>query len=592
MSMSKAQALFACAAIGAVAVAGTLAAGLNAQNNVEVYFDNGLSTPVHVTVGEDSFNVPFGAPLKRRMKPGSYEVVVREGEREIERTPIEIAKKELMPALLEPEFYVYNVRQVHIYRRATLGYAVSENERTYSEQIYPFQHFFSQPDADYVFEEAPEEIQIQDRRETREEFTVARDLDYNVLATMKYNEGDLEEATKAVEKALEIEPCHANALRNRVALLTFDGPTPDAVEAVRAYRDACDGAGVDAHRAYQDTMTDLGGRDSVVAEYRDRRRRAPSAHNDYLLARLLPGADALPLYHAALEKDPAFARARLALAYDLMGLERYREALTEIVATLDASMLVDEAASLYGFAAVAVGGSELDAAKERLRALANQNPYDLALWQSRWITSLARQDWSEAERLLVEYQSKAQDDGWSQRIQLLALKGDVDQARQRLDLARQKPELSAAAQPLQFQTLYAQGDYGGAASCFEELPFAANDLNRLYAAAGLAMAGRRTDAHEELTRLADELSAAGGGEEIDFLRSAAAFLAGRASEKEALDSAREAGFLYLPHAYFFIGARKHADGQAREAKAYFERSVATAVGLDFPYLAARGLAGN
>lgn len=297
-----------------------------------------------VRVGDETFNLSYGAPMKRPMKPGSYEVVILDGDREVERSRIEIVKKDLMSALLDPEFYVYNIGEIHIYRRATLGYAASESDRTYSEQLFPFQHFFSQPEADYTFQDAPQEIKTQSSKETRDEFTIAKDHDYNTIATMKYNEGNLVEANRAVEKALAIDPCHVNAFRNRIALLTLEGPNPEAEEFARGFRDACDGAGVEAHRAYQDTMMELGRRETLVADYRSRQRREPSAEHDYLLARLLPDAQSLSFYRSALAKDPGFARARLALAYDLMGLERYEEALSEIETTLDASMLVQHAA--------------------------------------------------------------------------------------------------------------------------------------------------------------------------------------------------------------------------------------------------------
>jgi hypothetical protein len=47
----------------------------------------------------------------------------------------------------------------------------------------------------------------------------------------------------------------------------------------------------------------------------------------------------------------------------------------------------------------------------------------------------------------------------------------------------------------------------------------------------------------------------------------------------------------LPHAYFFLGAHHHVSGDGALAKRYFERSAATAVSLEFPYLASRTLAG-
>ncbi len=104
--MSRHQTLLACAAIGACVVIGTLAVAYDRQNQIHVYFDNGLERNVKVAVGEESFNLSYGAPVDRRMKPGAYEVVVSDEQGEIERRSIEIAKRDLMAALMDPEFYV------------------------------------------------------------------------------------------------------------------------------------------------------------------------------------------------------------------------------------------------------------------------------------------------------------------------------------------------------------------------------------------------------------------------------------------------------------------------------------------------------
>jgi len=125
--MSSARTLLVFAAVAAFAVVGTLAFAYVSQNRIDVYFDNGLSRPVQVSVDGDSFSLGNGAPLKRPLGPGAHEVVVKDQTGEIESTRIEIAKKDLMGALLEREFYVYNVAQAHIYRRAHHVYAAAES---------------------------------------------------------------------------------------------------------------------------------------------------------------------------------------------------------------------------------------------------------------------------------------------------------------------------------------------------------------------------------------------------------------------------------------------------------------------------------
>lgn len=581
--MSSARTLLVLAAVAAFAVVGTLAFAYVSQNRVDVYFDNGLSRPVQVSVDGETFSLGNGAPLKRPLGPGAHEVVVTDQTGEIETARIEIAKKDLMGALLDREFYVYNVAQAHIYRRAHHVYAAAESQRSYSEQILVFQQFFSQPKADFVFEPAPNEIMMEGETASRQEFVVASDMDYNALAATRFNEGNVEEAQKAVDKALSLEPCHVDAYRNRIAILTVEDAAGEAIETASAWIAACDGDGVDAHRAYQDTMVALGERGSIVADYGKRREREPTAENDYLLARLAVGEEALPLYREALSKDPAFARARLALAYDLMGLERYDEATTEIVTAMESGALVSEGAQLLSFAAV--GSGRMAEASPRLAALGGKLPYDLAVWQARFLSSLALSDWIQGERLLQEYERTSGAEAVSQRIQFLRLKGDADEAGRRVER-----DAASGATLLQFQSLYLQGRYEEAARALAEVPGGSNELYRLYAIVGLEMAGLSQEAKSGLASLEGDLLRSGLEAEAEFYRAVVEVLSGRASEERAIAAAREAGFMMLPHAYFLLGAHQKSAGNDGAATSHFRRSEKTAVTLDFPYLAAKALA--
>ncbi len=583
--MSSARTLLVLAAVAAFAVVGTLAFAFVSQNRVDVYFDNGLNRPVEVSVDGERFSLGNAAPLKRPLGPGTHEVVVSDGTGEVERARIEIAKKDLMGALLDREFYVYNVAQAHIYRRAHHVYAAAETERSYSEQILAFQQFLSQPKADFVFEPAPSHVMTDASTESRDEFVVASDLDYNLLGATLFNEGNVEEAKKAWDKALSLDPCNADAFRSRIAILVVENAGSDAIETASAWIGACAGAGVDAHRAYQDAMTGLGERESILAEYRMRRDREPTAESDYLLGRLAIGEEALPLYRDALSKDPAFARARLALAYDLMGLERYDEATTEILKTLDAGALVSEAANLLSFAAV--GAGRASEASPRLATLGVQLPYDLAVWQARFLSTLALSDWIQCERLLQEYERTSGAEAVSERIQLLRLKGDADEAGRRVER-----NAASGATLLQFQSLYLQGRYDEAARVLAEVPGGSNELYRLYAVVGLEIAGLSQEAKTGLASLEEDLLGSGFDAEAGFYRATVEALSGRASEERAIAAAREAGFMMLPHAYFLLGAHQKAAGNVGGAAGHFRRSEKTAVTLDFPYLAAKTLAGS
>jgi hypothetical protein len=65
-------------------------------------------------------------------------------------------------------------------------------------------------------------------------------------------------------------------------------------------------------------------------------------------------------------------------------------------------------------------------------------------------------------------------------------------------------------------------------------------------------------------------------------------------EKPAADLIRAAGDAdaeLLPHVYFILGARAAAAGDAAAARDFFAKSQKTALTRDFPYLAAKALAG-
>jgi hypothetical protein len=594
--MSRAQSLLVLAAIGAIAVVGTMAYGLFRQNHVDVYFDNGLATAVTISVDGEGFSVGGTAPVKRQLAPGPHEVVVTApgpsgvGAVEVERTRVEVVQKNLVTVLIGPEFYVYNVAQAHIYRRARHVYASEESKRQYSDHLFAFLQFFSQPDADYVFVPAPNEITSDSSTATEEEFVVARDVDYETLANMRFDEGNLDEAERAVKKALSLEPCQVNAFRTRIALMTVDGPSAEALEAARGWIAACGDVGLEAHRAYQDAALSMDGKASLLVEYRARRTRDASAENDYLVARLLGGRDAVDLYREAIAKDPSFTRAKLALAYELLGVERYEEALAAVDSSLDGSELAADAAYLFAYAAA--GAGRVAETTERLRALSTRDPYNPTLWQARWTSALATEDWNQAERLLQEYQQSAARDPWQYRVQLLGLRGSADEAERRIDLARAQSATTAQASLLHFQSLFASRKYDEAARCLDEIPGGTNPLYRLYAAAGLAMAGEREQATARLQALEGELDeAAGGTSETEFYRIAVRLLKGAAPSGRAITSAREAGFLMLPHAYFLVGAREIASGNSLAAESAFQKSAGTAGSRDFPYLAAKGLAG-
>ena len=584
--MANARALLAGAALLACAVAATFFYGYVRQNQVDVYFDNGLEVPVRVSFADDAFNLAPQQAMKRTYAPGAYQAVVssHEGAVEVERVDVVIEKRDLMSALIHPQFYVYNVAQVHIYRRASHVYAANENQREYTEQLFSFQHFFSQPKAHFVFQPAPDTVTTDSSTAHREEFDVARDIDYNTIATTRFNDGNMAGAAQALEKALQIDPCHVSAYRNHVAMLDIQDLDDEATETARSWISICADGGIENHRGYQDTMNDLGRGVEVLAEYRKHRRMEPTAENDYLYGRLLSGAEAVALHRAALAKDPNLSRARLALGYELLGLEKYAAAFTELAPVIDSPAYALEAVPMYALAGIATGKVEETGAT--LTSLGPRFPDDGSVWEARWILALAESDWDSAERLHQEYRRVWADEGWAYRTKLHRVQGQDDLVEQYLVLGSRNAELASEVTDIRFERHFERGDYPSAIQALDAFEDGGPGLYRLYAAAGLTMTGERARARAMLAELEDEL---GPEAEYDFLRSMMRTLTGGISEEESLKSARETSFLMLPHAYFMLGAHHLSQGRERQAMRYFAKAESTSLYLDFPYLAAKHL---
>ena len=583
--MSSSQSLGTVSAIAICAILGTLAFAYVRQNNVDVYFDNGLEEPVTVSVDGESFPLSnrMPKPLKHQLSPGDHEVVVTGAAGEIEREHITVDERDLLTALLSSDFYVYNVAAAHIYRRAHHTYAAKVDLRDYQEQLFAFEHFFSQPDAEFLFVPAPETITIEGDTARRDEFVIARELDYAALAMAKLSEGNVVEANRAVAKALELGPCNHDAFRTHVLVATIDERTEELPEFARSWITACDGEGVEAHRAYQDAMLGLD-REALLADYGARRRRAATAEADYLYGRLLSGAPALEMYEAALEKDPNLVRARIALAYELMALERAEEAENAARIAMGFPAYVPEVVELYAHAAIASGHA--DEVHDLLWQVGNRHPNELAAWEARFSIALAREDWNEAERLRSEYQSKTSDEGLEFEVRVLLQRGELEQAERRLELAAARPDLSPSVATMRFQVLFDAGRFAEAASSLEELDSPPDAIHRIYAAAGLTLAGDRAGARTELEALETDWGVYDEGLYHSLIQA----LRGAGSDEAVLEAARADGYLSLPHAYFVLGARARVRGDRRRAAAYFLRAAETAVHRGFPYVASRRIA--
>jgi tetratricopeptide (TPR) repeat protein len=518
---------------------------------------------------------------------------------ELERYQAEVARQPLWLALDSSDFYVYNVAEAHVYRQETLGYSSNPDLRSHSEVFIGFERFHHYTGIDYVFAPAPPSVSVDSSTSvtSKAALTVASDVDYNGLANMRYAEGKREEAEKAVRKALALSPCHAKAHRNLVTLLRITGRTDEAVSDAQRWIAQCPDAGVEGHRSYQDAVLEGGGRARLVAEYAERRAQRPSdAASHYLLGRVIDDPErSLVEQQEAIRLDPRLAWAYVALAYNLMALERYPEAAATLAEVLKNP--AHDPSTPYLYAVAAVGAGELEDAAKRLPPVARNHADYEAVWNARWLVALGRRQWPAASALLQERTANGDNSPeekqelWSRRVELLRaqrLFSDVD------------PLLASAASPkphaaiLRFERLMEEGRYGEAAAWFDQALAkepAAPVIYRLYAAAGLLLGGERRAAFERL-QAAVEGDGASAGKDVDnnAFAALAAALGGRGSDEDALRAARHGHFMRLKDAYFLLGARAAALGDVARARRLFQTSARACLDLGFPLEAARRLA--
>jgi tetratricopeptide (TPR) repeat protein len=582
--------------VSVVVLGGTAAVAYYHQNHVPVWFDNGLGKAVSVSVDGAAFNLPPG-PEKHDLAPGRHLIVVSGREGEIERYQADVPRQPLWRALTSSDFYVYNVAEAHVYHEELIGYSARENQRTYSQSFIGFERFRRFSGIDYVFAPAPETISMSSSQTVahRKALNVPRNFDYNNLANVRYSEGKPQEAEKALRKALSFKPCHAAARKNLVTLLRIGGRAKDSVGEARQWMATCPDAGLEGHRAYQDGVLAEGGRAELVAEYAARLDRQPDdAESHYLLGRVLDDPErSLARQQEALRLDPKLVWAELALAYDLMALERYPEALAALGHVLQDPRHEPQTPYFYAVAAVAAG--QVDEAGRRIVPVKADHPDYESVWNARWLLALAREQWAAADGLLRERSGEtspaAVRANWIRRVELMRARRQLVPLEAAVS-AKTSPRPQAAI--VRFERLIEEGRYVEAAAWFDEALAGEEEcpqLYRLYAAAGLLLAGEAGTAAERLhSAMAEAADASSGDFEDEAYVAMAEALAGRGRDEDVLRAARRAHFMRLKDAYFLLGARAAARHDAARANHFFQMSVRASVDLGFPREAARRLA--
>lgn len=568
------------------------------QTHNQVWFDNGLPRPVQVTVdGEEAFALAAGQHVRRSLAPGRHAVVVRGAGREIERYDAQVPRPELLAALFDPVFYVYNVAEAQVYRRATVGYAKREADQSYREQLLGLQRFFPQADVDYVFQEPPDEIQTSKKEgvETRTAFNPAPDVGLAGFAFLRLQEGNLAEAERALRMGIALEPCAPGSRAALVTLLTYTGKAELAAREGRSWIASCPGDGVEAHRGYQEAARAAGQMDQLLQEYGARLAARPDdGESHYLYGRLLDDpAAALPHFETAVRLAPSFFRAHTAQGQALLALERDPEAYAAFGRALDLPGSTSEIVPMFAMAAAASGAAE--EAWERLKPKGDEQP-DQDLRVARWLAATAAGRQDDAGAVLAQW-SQAEPDSaqvWALQVQELRLRGAEDKVKKALALAQSRRGVEAQLALFHFERALEEKRFREAAEVVDtemaKLEGGAPLLNRIYGTAALLLSGDRPGAEARLAQLAKDIAAAPRNRETEALPALVEGLAGRLPADKLLQEARKGDFLTLPHAYFILGVRAAAAGDAAGARAYFQKSRQRSLDLNLPYFAAAALA--
>jgi hypothetical protein len=562
------------------------------QRQADVYFDNGLRKPLQVTVDGETFALPPGPPVERSLRTGKHTVRVSGPAGEVESATIDIPAVDFFEAMAEHRLFVYNVAAARVYKREEIGYAEAEAQRTYKRTLIGLQRFFEQDGVDYLFEKAPDTITVDAGTVTVKVALNATDLDLNQLGVAWYEEGKKREAERALRKAVETDGCASPAHANLIQVLVEGEQADAALAEARKWIEGCPDQGVAPHRAYQNALIDLGRRGEAVAEYKARLDAHPEVGaNHYLYARLFNDpALTLKLYREAVSLDPQLAWARGALAHDLMKLEQDAEAMGSLEVSLkipghDPSYVVD-----YVMAAIGAGATAR--AEEVMRGVTKATgEREDELWRARWLLALAGGRYDQAERLLrqrVDAAGEEDEESWGYRLQLARLRGDPEATTALLE-GKRWPDAAYTLCATRMERALEAGDYAAAARIVDEAK-TDNRMLQLYAAAAQLLAGDRKGAETRLLALEEKLKPETHGTDEIALLSLAQHLRGETKAEGTLLASRFAGYEYLPHAYFLLGARAAADGDAARAHAFFERSRAQALDLKFPYLAAKARA--
>lgn len=547
----------------AVAIAGVAGAiGWRRQNRVRVFFDNALRRNLTLKLNGESIALRE-RPVLRELAPGRHRVTILEGDRELERFDANVTRQPFLGALVAPHFFVYSVAGAGIYRRAEYVYARNAADQHATEELIALQRWIEQRDADFVFADAPA-LRFGGQKATRTGFNIAGDRTWSDVAYAWHADGKADDAYRALHKGIELAPCDDRTHGDLITFLEITDQHERAVTEAAQWVAQCDQS-IAAHRVHQDYRRTDGETESLLARYRQRLDRAPTAANHYLYGRLLRGPEAIAQQREALRLDPALTWPRVALGHDLLAAEEDAEAYATFEDALRARDAIPGTAAYFARAAVARGNE--DDALTFLGTLDHLDPR--SLYEARWVLHRSKRDWNAAKVALATFEAGERT---PETIALrAAIEWEEGGPRQSIlaDLRKRK-ETTDGANELAFQDALEHGRLEELTSLEPSLRWHGRTTVFSVHAVAASILARSPDARAKADALRNETR-------DPVLLALLDLLEGRPESDVLIDAD------IAPHVWFMRAVHASSKGDRAEASRLFVRAAERALDRGFPY---------
>ncbi len=368
-----------------------------------VHFLNGLDLPVVIRMGEHEIRVPSQGRLERQFTAGAYDIVTH-----LEDGTLVEERRVHVPG--DVDFAAYNVLGAAPLFLQQVPYTAEGAPAHLAEESSKFRSLAGRSwvqwdDVDFLFQDPPSEIQMAKTRriETRACVDVVPG-GWRMAVEHLAGTDDMADAAAVAGRVADLHPGDGEtvSLAARIAELLgdLDGARRRLERALEIAPDE-----IQVHRHYQSAMQRWGRADEILPRYRAAYEKAPnSPRAAYLLARLLPRQEAIPLCERLLASHPEDEWLRRSLAWSLFQDARYAEAADEYQVLTD--LLPEERGAFASEYVRALAGSgRTDEAIRYVTAILDDGPNRTA----RGEDPLAGGNWEELFVLYAALRRGAED---------------------------------------------------------------------------------------------------------------------------------------------------------------------------------------